>query len=314
MRKILAIAVIIFGAGFILTACVSANNNDGSKIIYETVYETTNNTVVEKVDINDLYNAYLLKNGLEDTVGNFNAFLVMLYGNFEDTTFAASEAINSIVSVTGIFTYQYRTFGNRVITEQATGSGSGIICKIDGETVYILTNAHVIYDGTSANEDGVGENIKINNAADATVVYKNLDNDIALLQTTKSNLSEDIIEAKLGTSNDLQFGQTVIAIGNPLGEGIAVTRGIVSVVTEDITMEALDPNDKDGITTTVIRTDATMNSGNSGGGLFNIRGELIGITNAKIVSDGVENMGFAIPVDDVIKIINENTILNLGAA
>ena len=144
-------------------------------------------------------------------------------------------------------------------------------------------------------------------------MYKNLDNDIAVLQTAKTGLG-DIIEAKIGTSSDLQFGQTVIAIGNPLGEGIAVTRGIVSVITEDITMDALDPDDKDGITITVIRTDATINSGNSGGGLFNIRWELIGITNAKVVSSGVENMGFAIPIADVIKLINGSTILNLGVA
>lgn len=170
-------------------------------------------------------------------------------------------------------------------------SGSGFIITSDG---YILTNYHVI-EGS----DTVTVATYDDETYDAKIIGYDESNDIAVLKIEAENLKP----VTFGDSDKLRVGDTVYAIGNPLGElTFSLTRGIVS---------ALSRNVKTGTRTSMnlIQTDCAINSGNSGGALFNTRGEVIGITNAKYSSSGfsseaeIDNIGFAIPVNSVTRIV-----------
>ena len=170
-------------------------------------------------------------------------------------------------------------------------SGSGFIITGDG---YILTNYHVIEGSekvTVATYD--------NETYDAKVIGYDESNDIAVLKIEAENLKP----VTFGDSNALRVGDTVLAIGNPLGElTFSLTRGIVSALSRSVTMDS-------GSTTSLIQTDCAINSGNSGGALFNVYGEVVGITNAKYSSSGysseasIDNIGFAIPINSVQRIV-----------
>lgn len=168
-------------------------------------------------------------------------------------------------------------------------SGSGFILTEDG---YILTNYHVIEDSTAisvALYDGTSHEAKI--------IGYDESNDIAVLKIDAEGLSPVV----LGNSADLNVGESVVAIGNPLGElTFSLTSGTVSALDREITMS-------NGGTMDLIQTDCAINSGNSGGALFNLYGEVVGITNAKYSSSSsgvsVDNIGFAIPIDNVRGII-----------
>ncbi len=170
-------------------------------------------------------------------------------------------------------------------------SGSGFIISDDG---YILSNYHVIsgYDTvTVATYD--------DETYEATVIGYDESSDIAVLKIDAENLSP----VTLGDSDTLRVGETVYAIGNPLGElTFSLTGGIVSALSRNIQTES-------GTSMSLIQTDCAINSGNSGGALFNTRGEVIGITNAKYSASGsqeaeIDNIGFAIPINSVKRIVS----------
>ena len=123
--------------------------------------------------------------------------------------------------------------------------------------------------------------------------------DVAVLRIDKSDIVKTAAEkgtlcaVSFGDSDNVAVGQTAIAIGNPEAEGISVSSGIISVTSEDITMTAVDESST--VTMRVIRTDTAINSGNSGGGLFDTQGKLIGIVNAKMKTEKAENIAYAIP-------------------
>ncbi len=164
--------------------------------------------------------------------------------------------------------------------------GSGVIISTDG---YIVTNHHVIEGGTNITVrlyDGTSYN--------ATLIGSDSSTDLAVLKIE----AEGLTAATLGVSGDLKVGDTAIAIGNPLGElGGTVTSGIISAVNREITIE--------NQTMTMLQTNAQINEGNSGGGLFNDSGELIGIVTAKTGGTGVEGLGFAIPMDIAADIVTD---------
>ena len=165
------------------------------------------------------------------------------------------------------------------------GSGSGIILTSDG---YIVTCKHVV--------DGA-ETIKVilndDTEHDAKLIGSDSRSDRAVLKIDATNLSP----ATLGDSDMLTVGEDVIAIGNPLGElrGTA-TSGIISALSREVTVESTSMK--------LIQTDAAISPGNSGGGLFNASGSLVGIVNAKASSSNSEGLGFAIPVSSVKTIIS----------
>ena len=203
-----------------------------------------------------------------------------------------AQNVNSTVGITTSITTNY--FGYQTT---AAAAGSGFILTQDG---YILTNYHVVessdsikvttYDGTSY---------------DATLIGYDESNDIAVLKIDAADLTPVV----LGDSDTLNVGDTVVAIGNPLGElTFSLTTGAVSALDRPVTFST-------GTTMNLIQTDCAINSGNSGGALFNLYGEVIGITNAKYSSSGssseasIDNIGFAIPIDQVRSIF-ESIITN----
>ena len=178
------------------------------------------------------------------------------------------------------------------------GAGTGFIITEDG---YIVTNRHVIeFALTDPETYFVTVTLPNEEVVEATIVGSDIQTDIAVL---KVEYSEDLPCVTLGSSDSLQTGELVVAIGNALGTlDDTVTVGVVSALDREIK--------KDGYSIDVIQTDAAINSGNSGGPHINSFGEVIGITNAKMVTSTSEGLGFAIPIDTVKDIIED--IINYG--
>ncbi len=195
--------------------------------------------------------------------------------------------VNSCVGISATITYNVWGF-----TSPAAVSGSGFVLTEDG---YIITNYHVVED---ADEGSITVTMYDGTSYDAVLVGYDDDNDIAVLKVDAEGLTPVVI----GSSEDLSVGDTVVAIGNPLGElTFSLTTGCVSALGRQVTLSTG--------TMTLIQTDAAINSGNSGGPLFNEYGEVVGVTNAKYSSSGssseasIDNIGFAIPIDSVMNII-----------
>lgn len=188
-------------------------------------------------------------------------------------------------SVVEVFTEtkQVSSWFQEYVTE---GAGSGVILSEDG---YIVTNHHVI-DGANTIK------VRLSNGQAYTAVLTGTDEktDLAVLKINVSGLPA----AKLADSSTVRVGDFVIAIGNPLGElGGTVTEGIISAKDREVTI--------DGETMTLLQTSAAVNPGNSGGGLFNLDGELVGVVNAKSSGDDIEGLAFAIPANTVKEITRE---------
>lgn len=166
------------------------------------------------------------------------------------------------------------------------GAGSGVIVSKDG---YIVTNNHVI-DGANSITVRLSDSTEYT----ATLIGKDSKTDIAVIKIDETDLQSAI----LGNSSTLVVGEEAVAIGNPLGQlGGTVTQGIISALDREITI--------DGETMSLLQTDTAINAGNSGGGLFNLYGELVGIVNAKSSGSEIEGLGFAIPIDTAKKIIQD---------
>ena len=170
-----------------------------------------------------------------------------------------------------------------------SGAGSGVIISSDG---YILTCAHVV-DGASTITVTIGDKDYT-----ATLVGEDTTSDIAVIKIDADGLTP----ATVGNSDGLKVGQSVMAVGNPLGElGGTVTGGMISALNRSVTIQGSSSVN----TMSLIQMDASVSPGNSGGGLFNMNGELIGIVNAKSSSSDAEGLGFAIPINDAIKVAQE---------
>ncbi len=193
----------------------------------------------------------------------------------------ANECIKSVVIIN--ITETSTAYGQEYTT---SGAGSGVIYTTDG---YIITNYHVVGKDTKT----ISVTLYNGEVYEGKYIYGDEYADISVIKIEKN----DCTPAKIGDSTKMVLGDTVLAIGNPLGCGLSVTDGIVSALARDVTVE--------NTTMTLMQTSAAINSGNSGGGLFNTDGELIGIVNAKIGGTSVEGMGFAIPSSTVVKCLND---------
>ena len=194
----------------------------------------------------------------------------------------AAKAADSVVEITT----ESVTTGEFLQQSITQGAGSGVIISTDG---YILTNYHVI-EGAST----ITVTPRNGNSYPATLVGVDDNLDVALLKIEETNLSP----ATFGDSSSLKVGETAVAIGNPLGQlGGTVTNGIISALDRDITI--------DGKTKKLLQTNAAINPGNSGGGLFNDKGQLIGLVVAKSSGEEIEGLGFAIPINDVVNILDD---------
>ena len=184
-------------------------------------------------------------------------------------------------------------------TEQVSSQGSGVIYKKDGEYAYIVTNTHVI-NGAKKVDIRLADGTKVPGEIVGTDTYS----DIAVVKISSEKVSA---VAEFGDSSQLTVGETAIAIGSPLGSEYAntVTQGIISSLNRTVSLKS---EDGQAISTKAIQTDTAINPGNSGGPLINIQGQVIGITSSKIATNGgtsVEGLGFAIPSNDAIKIIEQ---------
>lgn len=215
----------------------------------------------------------------------------------------ATKGMPSVVAITNIGVTETMTmWGN--MQQQSESCGSGIIIGETDDELLVVTNNHVIEGNQTLtvvfSYDESNENP---NAVDAYVKGYDSKKDLAVIGISKDKLNDDILSkisvAVVGNSADLNLGDQVVAIGNALGYGQSVTTGIVSALNRQISTDESGKSDGN----TYIQTDAAINPGNSGGALFNMNGELVGINTAKIASDQIEGMGYAIPISDVQDLI-----------
>jgi serine protease Do len=218
-----------------------------------------------------------------------------------DVSSIVEACMPSVVSINVVSEVEgYSWFGGRQTYEQE-GSGSGIIVGENDDEYLIVTNDHVIEDATQLKVTFIdGESI------DAAVKGSDSATDIAVIAAKKSNIKDStkssLKVATIGDSTTLKPGQGVIAIGNALGYGQSVTVGYISAVDREV---SLDEN----TTKKLIQTDAAINPGNSGGALINMKGEIIGINEAKLSSTDVEGIGYAIPISQVLDVIENFSTL-----
>lgn len=222
-------------------------------------------------------------------VGNRSSSIINVNNVNTEEEMSAAEIyaayVNSTVGIKTETTTNY--FGH---TTTSATAGSGFILTADG---YIVTNYHVI-----ENAQKIQVTTYDNTSYNALLVGYDESNDIAVLKIEAENLTPVVI----GDSSNMNVGDDVVAIGNPLGElTFSLTGGKVSALNREVTTS-------DGVTMELIQTDCAINSGNSGGALFNMHGEVIGITNAKYSTSSsseasIDNIGFAIPISNVIDII-----------
>ncbi|WP_245644900.1 S1C family serine protease [Peribacillus loiseleuriae] len=221
--------------------------------------------------------------------------------NVQTTSYTGTPSLADMVesaskAIVGVVNYQQSA--NRFALnsqEVESGTGSGVMYKIDGKNAYIVTNNHVI-EGASK----VEVSLYNGKTTTAEIVGSDALTDLAVLKIDASLAPGEI---KFGDSSTVRAGEQVVAIGNPLGLDFSrtVTEGIISAAERTIDVDT--SSGTWGLN--VIQTDAAINPGNSGGALINSKGEVIGINSLKISVNGVEGLGFAIPSNDVIPIVDE---------
>lgn len=218
------------------------------------------------------------------------------YNNKKETSFtkAIEKAYNTVVEIKCTIETQYSSgyffFGSGTQTSEA--SGSGVIISENG---YIVTNNHVVKDVTS--EDAIQVKLYNNEIYTAKIIGCDARTDLAVLKIDADNLPFSTFV----DSSELIMGEDVIAIGNPLGLGISCSNGIISALEKEIYI--------DDVYLTVIQTNAAVNAGNSGGGLFDLNGNIVGIVNAKksaaLSETSIEGMGYAIPANTAKRIVTD---------
>ena len=208
----------------------------------------------------------------------------------------ANNVLPSIVAIDVTVTETSSDVFGRTYSQDATGSGSGIIVAQDSKYLYIATNNHVVSDATKVS-------VKFNDESvyDATVKGTDSDSDLAVVEIPMKKLSSKTLKnikvATLGNSDNVKVGNQAIAVGNALGYGTSVTVGYISAKDREVSAE--------DVTMKLLQTDAAINPGNSGGALINMKGQVVGINSAKIASSSVEGVGYAIPISVATPIIDE---------
>lgn len=317
MKRRFAMIAFMLSVAFLLTGCAqvakgissASINDDGELILTYTDGSKENLGIVMGQDGTDGQDG---KDGADGTAGNGGS--VTLAGTDSNISLATAKALRSAVSIHCNFTATvknpwggyYPGFGGGGGAKQEYSSaGSGVLYKMDKEfgNAFIITNYHVVYDSSSDTGNGISDEITVylygseteEQGIPAVYVGGSLYYDIAVLYIEDSDLirNSSALGVTVADSDRVSPGETAIAVGNPEDMGISASVGIVSVDSEYITMTAADESTT--VSFRVMRIDTAVNSGNSGGGLFNDKGELMGIVNAKVSDTSVENIGYAIP-------------------
>ncbi|GAB2498886.1 trypsin-like peptidase domain-containing protein [Alkalibacterium psychrotolerans] len=246
------------------------------------------------------------QNGTVDDNGQvqISEMRVDVSSGITDAVDAVDESVVSIINLQRMGDSPWGWYGETETQQDEeenllqAGTGSGAVYKVDGETAYVFTNNHVI-EGS----DTIEVMFKDGNRVEATVIGADVWTDLAVLSIDASEVSG---VAEFGDSENLTVGEPAIAIGSPLGTNFAssVTTGIISAVERTVPVDTNMDGEMDW-EMTAIQTDAAINPGNSGGPLINIAGQVIGINSMKISSSTIEGMGFAIPSNDAVDIINQ---------
>ncbi len=266
------------------------------------------------VEIDDVYDAARLQ-GYEGSFADFIAEYININSQI-DEQFAVNRALMSAVNVKcNFYVDEQMTDANGeyiIYSVPYVSSGAGVIYSLDKESgdAYIVTNYHVVYKHMTNTPDFISDEITVylygnqtaGYAIDAEYVGGSMTYDIAVLKVEGSELlkNSDAEAVVINDSPDVAVGQRAIAVGNPFGLGMSATSGIVSVDSEYINIKGSD--DKTELSLRSIRIDTSVNTGNSGGGLFNSAGELIGIVNVK-ENVSAENVGYAIPASIVTGVV-----------
>lgn len=329
-RFVTALATLTLAGAMLFSGCIEAEDGrdgrdgkDGQDVTIEQIYEKY------KAEYGDISYADFLKEYLN-------------YTNEELDSFAGLQAVmnKSLMSGVSVLTrFGYTTQRKNSLgfiskqTEYKLFNGSGVIIDLDKEAgdAYVVTNCHVVYDDTSDTiyaddvrlflygEDEQGINYVYDDLSNvsgdenysmkAQVIGASIEYDLALLKVTGSDVLKrsDATKAVFSTQTDVYVGDSVFAVGNASGEGLSVAEGIISKDSENI---SLSLSEKDSLLSSdynsyrVIRTTAPINHGNSGGALYNTKGEIVGIVNAKDDSAEVDNMGYVLPANNARRIIN----------
>ena len=275
------ISVDLVGGSIVVTYSDGTTKNLGSSVT-----NVNNNNIVVNVPEGTDQKVIAISRGMLSTVGVQCAFTETYY------------------SVGGIWGGGYTAYDQIVYSH-----GSGVIYSLDKNAgnAYIITNYHVVYDKVAKEENGISQDIVVylrgeSETMKATYVGGSPIYDIAILEVKNSAVlrASAAEAASVRNSDSIFVGENAYAVGNPEAGGISATAGTVSVDSEYIQMDAVDGTK--GVNFRVIRVDTPINSGNSGGGLYDSFGNLIGIVNAKVRSASVENIGFAIPTNVAIAI------------
>lgn len=252
---------------------------------------TIKENIVKKLVSVESPNSY----GDNTNTANINTQMVSLVGYSETGVGVASKIRPSIVGIEVEYSVNSIFYRNK---STATAAGSGIIISEDG---YILTNNHIVNSSSTSYYYELGKANKVtvtlyndSTKYDATIVGTDSQTDLAVIKIEKNGLKA----AELGDSDAVQVGEFAMAIGNPLGLTDSVTAGIVSAVNREV-------SDQDGNSYVAIQTDASINSGNSGGALVNSKGQVIGVNTLKLSGTGVEGVGFAIPINSTKEIYEQ---------
>lgn len=252
---------------------------------------TIKENIVKKLVSVESPNSY----GDNTNTANINTQMVSLVGYSETGVGVASKVRPSIVGIEVEYSVNSIFYRNK---STATAAGSGIIISEDG---YILTNNHIVNSSSTSYYYELGKANKVtvtlyndSTKYDATIVGTDSQTDLAVIKIEKNGLKA----AELGDSDAVQVGEFAMAIGNPLGLTDSVTAGIVSAVNREV-------SDQDGNSYVAIQTDASINSGNSGGALVNSKGQVIGVNTLKLSGTGVEGVGFAIPINSTKEIYEQ---------
>ncbi|MCL1842673.1 MAG: trypsin-like peptidase domain-containing protein [Defluviitaleaceae bacterium] len=189
--------------------------------------------------------------------------------------------------------------GRGVGRGELPGSGSGFIFAEDDEYIFIATNNHVVENTTS-----IEVSLDDSESVSAQIVGYDRSSDVAVIAVSRAEIyakNVPFTHARLGDSDTLRMGDSVIAIGNAMGEGQTVTRGIISALSLSIEI----PDARNRLSLDVLQTDAAVNRGNSGGPLVNHRGEVVGIVTAKLIGVDIEGMGYALPINNVKPLLTD---------
>ena len=275
----------------------------------------------QDLDINQMYQAAVA----DGFVGGMSAFLKEYFdvevGQSVDTEIVAHNVMSS-VSIISVFDV---ASGNN--TQRMTSSGSGVIYHLEKEhgRAYIVTNYHIVFENGVLNENGIagiiyvylyGEQFNLSgetyedesgNAMRARYVGGSPVNDIAVIAVEDSEIIKNSAAEAVtvrGAEERLRLGESVHAIGNAGGRGLSVVEGGLSCDSEYISLASFE-NPAEAATHRVMRVDAAINKGNSGGGLFDANGKLLGIVNAKSSGTSMDNVGYAIPMEKVCFIVDE---------